>query len=170
MKLTKMKNFQLKPNAMVLTLCGILAISTPVWSGHHHDNATETAFNLNEITYIVTMRPNNKSNDQIRDFSRFYQALVEGNEPSTLAWQFYSGTDDKIHLMERYKNSSAAMQHVKNISKDGIQEKEFADFVDHFVIEKIAIYGSPSAALVESLEAVCLPLEFRASIGGYSRK
>ena len=170
MKLTKTGNFQLKPNAIVLALSCILTISTPAWSGHHQDDATETAFNPNEITYIVTMRSNNKSNDQIRDFSRFYQALVEGNEPSTLAWQFYSGADDKIHLMERYENSSAALQHVKNISKDGIQEKEFGDFVDHFVIEKIAIYGSPSAVLVQSLEAVGLPLEFRASISGYSRK
>ena len=56
------------------------------------------------------------------------------NEPSTLAWQFYSGADDKIHLMNRYENSNAALKHVKNISKDGIQEKELANFADHFVI------------------------------------
>ena len=72
--------------------------------------------------------------------------------------------------MERDENSSAALQHVKTISKDGIQEREFADFVDHFVIEKITIYGSPSAALVQGLNAVGLPLEFRTSIDGYSRK
>lgn len=170
MTLIKMGVFQLKPYAIVLVFTSILSISIPVWSEHHQEDATETAFNPNEITYIVTMRPNNKSKDQIKDFSQFYQALVEGNEPSTLAWQFYSGTDDKIHLMERYENSSAALQHVKNISKDGIQEREFADFVDHFVIEKITIYGSPSAALVQGLNAVGLPLEFRTSIGGYSRK
>ena len=72
--------------------------------------------------------------------------------------------------MERYENSMAALQHVKNISPGGIQEKEFGDFTDHFVIEKIAIYGNPSSALVDSLEAIGLPLEFRASIGGYSRR
>lgn len=82
----------------------------------------------------------------------------------------FRGTDDKIHLMERYENSSAALQYVKNISKDGIQEREFADFVDHFVIERIAICGGPSAALVQGLKAVGLPLEFRTSISGYSRK
>ena len=160
----------MKPYAVVLVFSCILAISMPVWSEHHQEDASESTFNPNEITYIVTMRSNNKSKDQIKDFSQFYQALVEGNEPTTLAWQFYSGTDDKIYLMERYENSSAALQHVKNISKNGIQEREFADFVDHFVIEKIAIYGSPSAALVQGLKAVGLPLEFRTSISGYSRK
>ena len=70
--------------------------------------------------------------------------------------------------MERDENSSAALQHVKNISKNGIQEREFADFVDHFVIEKIAIYGSPSGAIIQGSKAVGLPVELRTSISGYS--
>ena len=116
------------------------------------------------------MSANEKTASQIDDFSVFYQALVEGNEPGTLAWQFYRGSDDKIYLIERYTDSDAALQHVTNISPGGIQEKEFGDFSDHFVIENIAIHGAPSSKLVESLEAVGLPLEFRSTISGYSRK
>ena len=128
------------------------------------------SFNPDEITYVVTMSTNDKSVAEVDSFSSFYHKLVEGNEPSTLAWQFYRGADEKIYLIERYENSEAALQHVINISPGGIQEKEFGDFTDHFVIEKITIHGTPSEELIESLRAVGLPLEFRALIGGYSRK
>ena len=126
-------------------------------------------FNPDEITYVVTMSTNDKSVAEVDSFSSFYHKLVEGNEPSTLAWQFYRGADEKIYLIERYENSNAALQHVINISPGGIQEKEFGDFTDHFVIERITIHGTPSEELIESLWAVGLPLEFRALISGYSR-
>ena len=127
-------------------------------------------FNPDEITYVVTMSTNDKSDAEVDSFSSFYHKLVEGNEPSTLAWQFHRGADEKIYLIERYENSKAALQHVINISPGGIQEKEFGDFTDHFVIEKITIHGTPSEELIENLRAVGLPLEFRALISGYSRK
>lgn len=129
----------------------------------------DDGFNPNEITYLVTMSANEKTTSQIDDFSAFYHVLVEGNEPGTLAWQFYRGSDEKIYLIERYANSDAALQHVINISPGGIQEKEFEDFSDHFVIENIAIHGNASTQLVESLKAVGLPLEFRSTVSGYSR-
>lgn len=129
----------------------------------------DDGFNRNEITYLVTMSANEKTTSQIDDFSTFYHVLVEGNEPGTLAWQFYRGSDEKIYLIERYASSDAALQHVINISPGGIQEKEFGDFSDHFVIENIAIHGNPSTQLVESLKAVGLPLEFRSTVSGYSR-
>ncbi|HCD26654.1 MAG TPA: hypothetical protein DER02_03985 [Gammaproteobacteria bacterium] len=131
--------------------------------------ASSDGFNPNELTYVVSMSVNEKTAAQVDDFSAFYHALVEGNEPGTLAWQFYRGADEKIYLIERYADSDAALQHVTNISPGGIQEKEFGDFSDHFVIEKLIIHGTPSTKLVESLEAVGLPLEFRSTISGYSR-
>ena len=131
--------------------------------------ASSNGFTPNELTYVVTMSANEKTAAQIDDFSAFYHALVEGNEPGTLAWQFYRGADGKVYLIERYADSDAALQHVMNISPGCIQEKEFGEFNDHFVIEKIIIHGSPSTKLIESLEAVGLPLEFRSTISGYSR-
>ena len=145
-------------------ICLALALMILAASSYADDG-----FNPNEITYLVTMSANEKTTSQIDDFSAFYQVLVEGNEPGTLAWQFYRGSDEKIYLIERYANSDTALQHVINISPGGIQEKEFGDFSDHFVIENIAIHGVPSTQLVESLEAVGLPLEFRSTISGYSR-
>jgi len=131
--------------------------------------AANDGFNPDEITYLVTMSVNDKSVAEVDAFSSFYHALVEGNEPSTLAWQFYRGSDEKIYLIERYKNSAAASQHVMNISPGGIQEDEFNDFTEHFIIENIIIHGKPSEELISDLRAVGLPLEFRTSISGYTR-
>ena len=118
-----MKNFVLAWAALCFSGYSVSAI------------AANDGFNPDEITYVVTMSVNDKSVAEVDAFSSFYHALVEGNEPSTLAWQFYRGADEKIYLIERYKNSAAALQHVTNISPGGIQEKEFGEFTQHFIIE-----------------------------------
>ena len=58
-----------------------------------------------EVTYVVTMNVNGKSEEQVDTFSEFYQKLVDGNESTTFGWQFFRGTDAKIYLIERYKNA-----------------------------------------------------------------
>jgi hypothetical protein len=83
----------------LLLSLGFLA-SSVVWAAHHEGTQSD-GFNPKEITYLVTMSVNNKSAEAINTFSAFYKTLVEGNEPSTLAWQFYSGADGKIHLIRR---------------------------------------------------------------------
>ena len=85
--------------------------------------AASNGFNPNEITYVVTMSANEKTTSQIDDFSAFYQVLVEGNEPGTLAWQFYRGSDEKIYVIERYSDSDAALQHIANISPGAFKKK-----------------------------------------------
>ncbi|MDA9902144.1 hypothetical protein N9D99_06485 [Gammaproteobacteria bacterium] len=122
-----------------------------------------------EVTYVVTMNVNGKSEEQVDTFSEFYQKLVDGNESTTFGWQFFRGTDAKIYLIERYKNADAALQHITNISPGGIAENEFKDFSDHFSIEMILIHGEVSEGLEEALEAIGLPVEFRKPIAGYSR-
>ena len=74
-------------------------------SGFSFAHAAAEGFNPNEITYVVTMSANDKNVEEINAFSSFYHELVEGNEPSTLAWHFYRGSNDKIYLIERYENS-----------------------------------------------------------------
>ena len=122
-----------------------------------------------EVTYVVTMNVNDKSEEQVDTFSEFYQKLVDGNESNTFGWQFFRGTDAKIYLIERYKNADAALQHITNISPGGIAEDEFGKFSDHFSIEMILIHGEVSGELEEALGAIGLPVEFRKPIAGYSR-
>ena len=122
-----------------------------------------------EVTYVVTMNVNGKTEEQVDTFSEFYQRLVDGNESTTLGWQFFRGPDSKIYLIERYKNADAALQHITNISPGGIAENEFKEFSDHFSIEMILIHGDVSERLEEAMLAIGLPVELRKPIAGYSR-
>ena len=122
-----------------------------------------------EVTYVVTMSINGKSETEVDRFCEFYQKLVDGNEPTTLAWQFFRGPEGKIFVIERYRNAAAALQHITNISPGGIAEDEFKDFSDHFSIEMILIHGDVSEGLEEAILATGLPVEYRNPIAGYSR-
>ncbi len=122
-----------------------------------------------EVTYVATMNVNGKTEEQVDTFSEFYQRLVDGNESTTLGWQFFRGPDSKIYLIERYKNADAVLQHITNISPGGIAENEFKEFSDHFSIEMILIHGDVSEGLEEALGAIGLPVELRKPIAGYSR-
>ena len=122
-----------------------------------------------EVTYVATMNVNGKTEEQVDTFSEFYQQLVDGNESTTLGWQFFRGPDSKIYLIERYKNADAVLQHITNISPGGIAENEFKEFSDHFSIEMILIHGDVSERLEEAMLAIGLPVELRKPIAGYSR-
>ena len=96
-------------------------------------------FNEDEIIFVVEMDSNdNKSKEDLENFSKYYTKQVEKNEPNSLGWGFYK-SDDKIILIERYLNGEAMMQHGKNISEGGVLETQFAKFTEHFTINKIEI-------------------------------
>ena len=60
---------------LLLTLSLFFLASPAVWGEHHEGNQSK-GFNPKEITYLVTMGVNDKSEEAISTFSAFYQALV----------------------------------------------------------------------------------------------
>jgi len=125
--------------------------------------------NSDEVTFVVEMTINEKSSTQIEQFSEFYQRLVKKNEPETLGWLFYSSDPNKVTVIERYASPQAAMQHVKNILPGGIAESEFAEFTEHFVIEKISVYGSVTDEWKTVATDLALNFDINPLISGYSR-
>ena len=125
--------------------------------------------NSDEVTFVVEMTINDKSSAQIEQFSEFYQRLVKKNEPETLGWLFYSSDPNKVTVIERYANPQAAMQHVKNILPGGISEAEFGEFTEHFVIEKIRVYGSVTDEWKTVATDLALNFDINPLISGYSR-
>ena len=51
--------------------------------------------------------------------------------------------------MERYENSMAALQHVKNISPGGIQEKEFGDFTTRYPYPRMWLATQRQTLLIQ---------------------
>ena len=125
--------------------------------------------NSNEVTFVVEMTINDKSPAQIEQFSEFYQKLVKKNEPETLGWLFYSTDPGKVTVIERYASPEAAMQHVKNIMPGGIAEAEFGEFAEHFIIEKINVYGSVTEEWKKVATDLALNFDINPLISGYSR-
>ena len=103
----------------------------------------EKTFVENEITALVLMKSNGKTIEEINKFSNFYTNIVEQNEPNSYGWAHYK-KGENIVLIERYKDEAAHLNHINNISPGGILEKEFVEFLEHFEIVEIDVYGTVS--------------------------
>ena len=126
-------------------------------------------YNKNEIIFIVEMESNdNKSDNDIAEFSKYYTEAIDNNEPNSLGWGFFK-SNDKIILIERYLNGAAMMEHGNNISEGGILETHFGKFIEHFTINKIDVYGTASDELKEYVKPFGLPFYFHPDLAKFSR-
>ena len=114
------------------------------------------------------MKSNNKTTEEISNFSSFYVDLVQQREPNTYAWSHFQKGDNVV-LIERYKNEVAHLNHIKNISTGGISEKEFGQFLEHFEILEIDIYGTVSDEFKSVIDGFNLPTSYNPTIAKYSR-
>ena len=132
-------------------------------------DSTWNTSNDNEIIFYVELASNNKSEIEIEEFSRYYQSLVNKNEPNTLSWKFFQSEPNKIIEILRWSDSEAIKNHIKNVSEGGIFEKDFASYVEHFIIETINVYGEPTEEVKEMLRGFGVLVTFNPLISGYSR-
>ena len=126
------------------------------------------SFVENEVVAVVLMKSNNKTVEEISTFSQFYVDLVQEREPNTYAWSHFQ-KEDNIVLIERYKDEEAHLNHIKNISPGGISEKEFGQFLEHFEILEIDIYGTVSDKFKSVIDGFNLPTSYNSTIAKYSR-
>ena len=132
-------------------------------------NKTESSYNVDEIIFVVEMDSNEgKTIEDITEFSKFYTDAVDNNEPNSLGWGFYR-SGDKVILIERYLDGNAMMQHGKNISEGGPLEAQFVQFMEHFTINKIDVYGNASEELKEFVKPFGLPFYFHDAYAKFSR-
>ncbi len=129
----------------------------------------ENHYNADELIFVVEMDSNEgKSVEEIEKFSQYYTNSIDSNEPNTLGWGFYE-SGNKIILVERYLNGDAMMQHGKNVSEGGVLETQFIKFMDHFIINKIDVYGNASDELKEFVKPFGLPFYFHNAYAKFSR-
>ena len=132
-------------------------------------NKTESSYNVDEIIFVVEMDSNEgKTIEEITEFSKFYTDAIDSNESNSLGWGFYE-SGDKVILIERYLDGNAMMQHGKNISEGGPLEAEFIQFMEHFTINKIDVYGNASDELKEFVKPFGLPFYFHDAFAKFSR-
>ena len=122
-----------------------------------------------EIISVVYMSANNKSKSQIDDFSDYYQKQMKALEPDVLSWRFFRSGSEKITLIERYKNEGAILNHIKNVSPQGVMEEDFVKFMDHFVVDSLTYYGDLTNDFKKTIESFGMKTIYSTDIAGFSK-
>ncbi len=121
-----------------------------------------------EIISVVNMTTK-VSAGKVEDFSKKYQSLVNNLEPNSLSFRFSKTGKNRITLIERYANSDAVINHIKNISQGGEISKDFEEFQRVFSIYEITIYGNVSDELKKAIAPFKIKTRYVPVIAGYSR-
>ena len=159
----------MKKNFITIILISIFVVSCVEPKTQESKTSSENCYNPNELIFVVEMDSNeNKSTEDITQFSKYYTDTIDKNEPHSLGWGFYK-SGDQIVLIERYLDDAAMMQHGKNVSQGGPLEPQFLIFMDHFTINKIDVYGNASEELKESVKPFGLPFYFHSAYAKFSR-
>ena len=109
------------------------------------------------------------SEEEIKEFCEKYQKTVNKNEPNTLAWGWFRTDKRKVALIERYRNEDAMLNHIKNVSKGGVMEKDIASLFEHFNVEKMIIHGDISKSSKSIISEFGIPTIYSSNISSYSR-
>ena len=88
---------------------------------------------------------------------------MKANEPGTVIYQYFFGSNDKVFLYEVYKSNEAAIKHVEDF-RGSTWEEEFGGL---FSIDNFAVLGNSSNDLKESLEGYTA--DFRTLKGGFHK-
>ena len=138
------------------------------------DDKFNTEFNLfmgneDEQIHVVEMFVNGKSKSETLEFMKYYTKIMREREPDVTGWNFYESGKNKITLVERYSNESAWFNHVKNVSPNGISEKEFQKFMEFFKINNITVHGDASDDMKKAFKSFGIAVKFKPMKAGFAR-
>jgi quinol monooxygenase YgiN len=110
---------------------------------------------MSEILGIARFRFHEGKREEYLRLSEQARELVEANEPGTLGYDLYLNADQtECMVIERYRDSEAAMQHAANLGH------LFADVLATVSIVHGELLGEPSPELTEKLAGSDVPVLF----------
>ena len=124
-----------------------------------------------EVIIICELSVNDDRTIDTREWSDSYAKLISETEKNTISWRFLiSENEKKVTLYERYSDENAFKNHLSRILADGgdLQE-EFGKFSNIYTFEGIIYLGDVSDELRSYIKDHGLDVDFRSSIGGYTR-
>ena len=124
-----------------------------------------------EVIIICELSVNDDRTIDTREWSDSYAKLISETEKNTISWRFLiSENEKKVTLYERYSDENAFKNHLSRILADGgdLQE-EFGKFSNIYTFEGIIYLGDVSDELRSYIKDHGLDIDFRTSIGGYTR-
>ena len=129
----------------------------------------------NEVIVIVELiRNKEKSQEELRQFTKRYSNYVKSTESNTLGWTYHDA-GDKIILIERYKNEDANIVTAKNISPGGNRYKLLQESFNYHTLGKVTVIGGFTQKLIDFNKMTAEKVGFTAPfvyyplISGYSK-
>ena len=129
----------------------------------------------NEVIVIVELIKNKeKSQEELKEFTKRYSNYVKSTEPNTLGWTYHDA-GDKIILIERYKDEDANIVTAKNISPGGNRYKLLQESFKYHTLGKVTVIGGFTEKLIDFNKITAEKVGFTAPfiyyplISGYSK-
>ena len=124
-----------------------------------------------EVIIICELSVNDDRTIDTREWSDSYAKLISETEKNTISWRFLiSENEKKVTLYERYSDENAFKNHLNRIlSEGGDLQEEFGKFSNIYTFESIIYLGDVSDELRSYIKDHGLEIDFRSSIGGYTR-
>ena len=124
-----------------------------------------------EVIIICELSVNDDRTIDTREWSDSYAKLISETEKNTISWRFLiSENEKKVTLYERYSDENAFKNHLNRIlSEGGDLQEEFGKFSNIYTFESIIYLGDVSDELRSYIKDHGLDVDFRSSLGGYTR-
>ena len=124
-----------------------------------------------EVIIICELSVNDDRTIDTREWSDSYAKLISETEKNTISWRFLiSENEKKVTLYERYSDENAFKNHLSRIlTEGGDLQEEFGNFTNIYTFEGIIYLGNVSNELRSYIKDHGLDVDFRSSIGGYTR-
>lgn len=119
-----------------------------------------------ELTFIIELNTKGNSKEKVEEFTQYLAAFIKEREPSSIYGYFISEDGSKVTLIERYNNSEDGIQH----GVDFINGPNFDRFFELFEIESFITIGNATDEFKTFTAENRFVIEYRESIGGFSRK
>ena len=118
---------------------------------------------MNNVSWLLELDINGDNIDAAKELMHEMVGATNENEPDTLIYEWsFSEDGRKCHIYERYRDSDAAMVHMKTFG-----EKYAERFMSLYQPVKFTVYGNPDSIVKQGLAplgAVFMPTE-----AGFSR-
>ena len=124
-----------------------------------------------EVIIICELSVNDDRTIDKREWNDSYTKLISETEENTISWRFLiSENEKKVTLYERYSDENAFKNHLNRIlAERGDLQEEFGNFTNIYTFEGIIYLGNVSDELRSYIKDHGLEVDFRSSIGGYTR-
>ena len=124
-----------------------------------------------EVIIICELSVNDDRTIDTKEWSDSYAKLISETEKNTISWRFLiSENEKKVTLYERYSDENAFKNHLSRIlTEGGDLQEEFGNFLNIYTFEGIIYLGNVSNELRSYIKDHGLDVDFRSSIGGYTR-